>query len=111
MLNFDTESWLGVLGTLGLATIALIIGVQKIFKDWRSTAAETNIISLMHEELERMSQQNSLLSNELGRLNGELISLRHELHNLTIENKRLHTEVVTLTNEVGRLQAMLAQGE
>jgi predicted nuclease with TOPRIM domain len=110
MINVDTESWLGILTIVGLATIAVFVGVQKILRDWKGTSAEIGMITLMHEELERMSQQNSLLSNELGNLNSQIINLRQELHNLTLENQRLHTEVVTLTNEVSRLQAVLAMG-
>jgi predicted nuclease with TOPRIM domain len=110
MLSNITDQTVQGLGMVALAVIAVFIGAQKILKDWRSTAAETNVITLMHSELERMSQQNSLLSNELGNLNSQIINLRQELHNLTLENQRLHTEVVTLTNEVSRLQAVLAMG-
>jgi predicted nuclease with TOPRIM domain len=107
MINLSTEGWPEILVVVSLAVIAIFIGTQKLLKDWKSTNAETSIITIMHEELERLSQQNTSLSHELGRLNTEIIKLNQELHNLTIENQRLHTEVVTLTSEVSRLQSIL----
>lgn len=107
MINLSTEGWPDILVVVSLAVIAIFIGTQKLFKEWKSTNAETSIITLMHQELERLSEQNTSLSQELGRLNTEIIKLNQELHNLTIENQRLHTEVVTLTSEVSRLQAIL----
>lgn len=110
MINLNTESWVEVLTIIGLSVLAIFIGLQKLLKDWKTTSAETGMISLMHEELERMSKQNNLLSIELGRLNTEIIKLNQELHKLTVENQRLHTEVVTLTSEVSRLQTILTKG-
>lgn len=85
----------------------LVLGAQKIMKGWKETATESNIISIMHTELERMSQQNTRLAEELNKLQIEIISLNKELRNLTSENQRLHIEVSSLTAEVGRLQLML----
>ena len=110
MINLSTEGWPDVLVVAGLAIIAVFIGTQKLLKDWKSTNAETSIITLMHQELERLSEQNTSLSHELGRLHNEIIKLNQELHNLTVENQRLHKEVVTLTSEVNRLQTMLTKG-
>ena len=110
MINLSTEGWPDVLVVASLAIIAVFIGTQKLLKDWKSTNAETSIITLMHQELERLSEQNTSLSMELGRLHNEVIKLNQELHNLTVENQRLHKEVVTLTSEVNRLQTMLTRG-
>jgi peptidoglycan hydrolase CwlO-like protein len=54
----------------------------------------------MHSELERMSEQNTALSTELGRLHNEVINLSQELQKLTFENQRLQTEVCALTEEI-----------
>jgi regulator of replication initiation timing len=78
--------------------------VQKILKNWRSTEAETSIISIMHTELERMADQNTQLSTELGRLHQEVIKLSTELQKLTVENQRLQTEVIALTQEISELK-------
>jgi peptidoglycan hydrolase CwlO-like protein len=106
MLSNITDQAVQGLGMVALAVIAVLVGVQKILKDWRSTAAETNVITLMHSELERMSEQNTKLSVELGRLHTEIIGLNTELQKLTVENQRLQTEVVALTNEISELKAL-----
>ena len=90
-----------------LALIALVLGIQKLLKNWKATEVESSIITLMHTELERMSGQNIKLATELNKLQLELISLNKELNNLTIDNQRLHVEVVALTKEVSRLQSSL----
>ncbi len=106
MINVDAEQSVQALGLVALATIAVIIGVQKLMKDWRSTEAETSIITLMHTELERMSEQNTALSLELGRLHNEVIALNQELQKLTVENQRLQTEVCALTAEVSTFKQL-----
>jgi len=98
--------------TLMMLAVAIIAGLfvfKKLSKDWLSNDTESNIIKLMHNELERMSEQNTALSLELGRLHTEVIALNHELQKLTVENQRLQTEVIALTNEVSGLK-LLRQG-
>jgi predicted nuclease with TOPRIM domain len=100
MLESNFEQNLQAVSLVALAVMAVFIGAQKILKNWRSTEAETSIITLMHTELERMSQQNTKLSIELGRLHSEVIALNGELQKLTTENQHLRTEVAALTQEV-----------
>jgi peptidoglycan hydrolase CwlO-like protein len=111
MLEINPDSVIQVLGAVALAIIAIFVGVQKLLKDWKSTSAETSIITLMHTELDRMSTQNTQLSVELGRLNAQVITLNQQLQKLTIENQRLQSEVVALTREVTRLQSVLHKGD
>lgn len=106
MLDINIEQTVQSLGIVALGLIAVFIGAQKIIKDWRSTSAETNVITLMHIELDRMSEQNTSLSIELGRLHTEVIALTQELQKLTVENQRLQTEVIALTNEVSGLKML-----
>lgn len=106
MLEPNFEQNLQATSLIALAVMAVFIGAQKILKNWRSTEAETSIITLMHAELERMSEQNTKLSLELGRLHTEVIALNTELQKLTVENQRLQTEVVALTNEISELKAL-----
>jgi FtsZ-binding cell division protein ZapB len=94
---------------LAVAIIASLFVFKKLIKDWLSNDVESNIIKLMHIELERLSEQNTALSLELGRLHTEVIALNHELQKLTLENQRLQTEVIALTNEVSGLK-LLRQG-
>jgi predicted nuclease with TOPRIM domain len=61
----------------------------------------------MHLELERMSEQNTKLSEELNNLQISVIDLNKQLRIITLENQRLHEEVTNLTGEVTRLQALL----
>lgn len=98
----DTENQ-GVLQTVSLlsvALIALVMGVQKLIRDWRTTKAESDIISIMHKEIERMSAQNSTLSIELGKLQEEIIELNKQISKLNIENNRLQEEISSLTIEL-----------
>jgi predicted nuclease with TOPRIM domain len=111
MLETNPESVIQILGTMALAVIAVFIGVQKLRKDWQTSSAESSIITLMHTELERMAQQNTSLSVELGRLHNEVIALNNQLQKLTVENQCLQAEVVALTREVTRLQSVLHKGE
>lgn len=111
MSVINPDSVIEVLGVLALAVITVFIGIQKLLKDWKSTSAETSIITLMHTELERMSEQNTALSTELGRLHTEIITLNQQLQKLTVENQRLQSEVVALTREVTGLQAVLYKGD
>lgn len=106
MLEISLEQIFQVLTMSSLAIIAVFMGIKKLAKDWRSTDAESSIITLMHSELERMSEQNTALSTELGRLHNEVINLTQELQKLTIENQRLQTEVCTLTEEIGLLKKL-----
>lgn len=89
------------------AIIMLAFLMQKFLNSWKKDVAESNVLVLMHTELERMSTQNTKLSTELGALQAEVIKLNKELRTLTSENQRLHTEVATLTGEVTRLQSTL----
>lgn len=111
MLETSSDSVVQVLGSIALAVIVVFVGIQKLLKDWRTTSAESSVITLMHTELERMAQQNTSLSLELGRLHDEVINLNHQLQKLTVENQCLQTEVVALTREVTRLQTVLHKGE
>jgi predicted nuclease with TOPRIM domain len=106
MLESNFEQNLQAVSLVALAVMAVFIGAQKILKNWRSTEAETSLITLMHTELERMSEQNTKLSIELGRLHSEVIALNGELQKLTTENQHLRTEVAALTQEVVKFKQL-----
>lgn len=110
MVEIDNHSVIQTVSLVALAVIAFSVGIQKLLKDWKSTGAETSVITLMHTELERMSQQNGILATELNRLQQEMIILNNQLSQLCIENQQLQTEVVALTEEVNkfRVSATLA---
>lgn len=109
MPDLVPETIIQVFGTIAMAAIVVMLGIQKILKHWQTTDAENSIIKIMHNELERMSHQNTALSVELGRLHNEVIALNQQLQMLTVENQRLQTEVVALTNEVSSFK-LLRQG-
>lgn len=100
-----------VLVLIAIAVIAAYFGINSIIKSSKSSQAESSIITIMHSELERMSDQNTRLSQELGRLHQEVILLNQELQKLTIENQRLQVEVVALTQEVSRFKELAAQSK
>lgn len=91
---------------LAVAVIASLFAFKKLSKDWLSNNVEANIIELMHVELDRMSQQNTSLSLELGRLHNEVILLNQELQKLTVENQRLQIEVMNLTTELNNFKQL-----
>jgi len=102
------------LATLAAAAVGALVSIafaaQKVIGTWKGSQAETSIIGLMHTELERLSEQNTKLSVELGKLQEEIIGLNKALRDLTVENQSLHTQVQSLTAEVTRLQAVLSGG-
>ena len=105
MVNTSDIAQLAAGGAAGLVAVAF--GIQKFITIWQTNRAEGSMLTIMHGELERMNEQNTKLSTELGRLQQEIITLNGELRKLSAENQRLHTELVSLTNEVTRLQTML----
>jgi chromosome segregation ATPase len=108
MVEIENHSLIQTLSMVALAVIALSVGIQKLMKDWKSTSAETNIISLMHTELERLSTQNGILSTELNRLQQEMIKLNAQLAQLCTDNQLLQTEVIALTDEISKLRTLQA---
>ena len=104
MVEINDHSLIQTVSLVALAVVAFSVGIQKLLKDWKSTNAETSVITLMHTELERMSEQNGLLATELNRLQQEMILLNTQLAQLCIENQQLQTEVVALTEEVNKFR-------
>ncbi len=96
-------------GLVAAGLIALVFGIQRLLKGWKETSTESNIISLMHEELSRLSVHNKTLAEELAKFQIEVLRLNKQLHDLTLENQRLHNEVVSLTTEIARLQGVIAE--
>ena len=80
MVEIENHSLIQTVSLVALAVVAFSVGIQKLLKDWKSTNAETSVITLMHTELERMSQQNGLLATELNRLQQEMILLNAQPH-------------------------------
>lgn len=98
-----------IAGLLAAAIIAAIFGLQKLMKGWNETSIENSVMTKMHKELERLSAQNTLLGEELGKFQSEVIKLNNQLSELTVENNRLHREVMRLTEEVASLQGIVAR--
>ena len=111
MPELHPETLIQALSAVALAIIAVMFGIQKMLKHWQTTDAENSIIKIMHTELERMSQQNTALSVELGRLHNEVIALNRQLQKLSVENQRLQTEVIALTHEVSSFKTMRQGGQ
>lgn len=92
-----------------LALIAIAMGLQTLLKNWKSTSTESSLLQMMHNELERMSTQNSALSAEIGKLQIELIKLSTQLTELSYENQKLQSEVSSLNIEISRLHNMMVK--
>lgn len=104
---FDTPKIAEFATAISVGLVGLVFGLQKVLKGWKETSAETSVIKMMHDELERMAAQNKVLSVELSKLQIEIVKLNQELRTLTVENQKLHAEVSSLTQEVSRLQKLL----
>jgi predicted nuclease with TOPRIM domain len=104
LINIDAT--VQAITLIAVAIIAGLFAFKKLAKDWLSSSAESNIIQLMHTELDRLSEQNTALSLELGRLHNELIVLNQELQKLTVENQRLQIEVMNLTAELNNFKQL-----
>ena len=109
-MEVDKEGFLQTISLLSLDVIGLLVGIQKLVRDWKTTNAETNIISVMHTEIERMSLQNTTLSNELGKLQEEIIRLNGLISKLNIENNKLQEEVSKLTLELDSIKTLTNKG-
>ena len=109
-MEVDKEGFLQTISLLSLAVIGLLVGIQKLVRDWKTTNAETNIISVMHTEIERMSLQNTTLSTELGKLQEEIIRLNSLISKLNIENNKLQEEISKLTIELDSIKTLTNKG-
>lgn len=98
---------LTVASSLAAALMALAYFLQKFMSGWKSTGTESSMLTMLHNELERMSEQNSKLMDQLEKLQAEVLKLNNELYKLTKENQNLHSEVSRLTAEVSRLQRVM----
>lgn len=109
-MESQSQDLIQTVSLVALAAIGLIVGVQKLIRDWKTTNAETNIISVMHTEIERMSTQNTTLSSELGKLQEEIIRLNSLISKLNIENNKLQEEISKLTLELDSIKTLTNKG-
>lgn len=105
--NVILSDALSLAGSISVALLVIAFLLHKFYFSWSSTSKESSLLSRMHEELERMSEHNTNLMEQLGKLQLEVIRLNTELFKLTKENQNLHGEVTRLTQEVSRLQQLL----
>jgi len=103
--NYFTELIVSITVALG----AIMYGVQSLLKNWKVSKVESSLLKMMHEELERMSIQNTTLSHEIGKLQTELVTLSSQLSVLTKENQKLQVEVASLNTEISRLHSIIAE--
>ena len=105
--NVIISDALSLAGSISVALLVIAFLLHKFYFSWNSTNKEGSLLSRMHEELERMSEHNTNLMEQLAKLQVEVIRLNTELFKLTKENQNLHSEVARLTHEVSRLQNLL----
>lgn len=107
-MEVDSNTIIQTISVVALAVITLVYGIKKLTKDWRMSETEASVLELMHQELGRMSAQNTILSNELSKLQQEIIQLNSQLRQLCIENDKLQIEVVALTSELNAFKKVAA---
>jgi uncharacterized protein (DUF3084 family) len=105
-MEVDSNTVIQTISVVALAVITLVFGIKKLTKDWRMSETETSVLELMHQELGRMSSQNTILSTELNKLQHEIIQLNTQLRQLCIENDKLQVEVVALTNQLNTFKTL-----
>lgn len=108
LTNISFAEALLAAGSLAVSLMGLAYAFQKFMTGWKSNGTENNMLTMLHNELERMSEQNSKLMTELEKLQIEVLKLNGELFKLTKENQNLHSEVSRLTSEVSRLQRLMS---
>jgi peptidoglycan hydrolase CwlO-like protein len=109
-MESQSQDLIQTVSLIALAAIGLVVGIQKLVRDWKTTNAETNIISVMHSEIERMGNQNATLSTELGKLQEEIIRLNGLITKLNIENNKLYEEISKLTIELDSIKMLTNKG-
>lgn len=97
--------------TVVLSFAGLALGIQLLIKHFTSNNTESALLNMMHEELERMSTQNSVLSQEVGKLQIEIVKLSKQLTELTLENQKLQSEINNLNKEIIRLHGFITKKE
>lgn len=111
MAQLDNTTFAQTIAAIVAAFGGAALGAQKILKSWKTTSAETGVVELLHNELDRLSTQNTTLAEELNKLQIQVVNLNRELGYLVAENQRLHIEVGALTAEISVLKSMLHKGE
>lgn len=104
MQSSDIAQWAGYI-TVGLLGGAY--SLQKYLKGWRETGASSDVVKLLHQEVLRMSEQNTKLMSEIAFLQNQIVALNQQLTELQKENQLLNAQVSQLTAEVNRLHKVL----
>ena len=104
MESSDIAKWAGYI-TVGLLGTAY--SLQKYLKGWRETGASSDVVKLLHEEVVRMSEQNTKLMKEITHLQSQIVTLNKQLTELQYENQLLNKQVSQLTDEISRLHKII----
>lgn len=105
----DAETLTKLIGAATVGILSIALGLQQVMKRWKTTSAETSVLTLLHEELERMSKQNALLAGIVNTLQLEANKINLQLGKLQLENQKLNAEISCLTQEVVNLRSFLPQ--
>jgi cell division protein FtsB len=107
--KLDNNSLPQIAGAVIVAIVGLIYGIQKLPNRWKESKVEASLVEMVHQELERLSAQNTLLSEEIAKLQTQVFSLIKEINSLSIDKERLKKEVIELRKKV--LTYTLSDGE
>lgn len=105
-LNSD-PSFIQTSVATAITALGSVFGIQKLVKIWKGSSVELDLITAMHEELNRLSAYNKTLSEELGKVQLDFMNINREMRSLSDENQQLHYEVKDLTLEVQRLNHLI----
>ncbi len=95
-LNDLKDSATSILGTFAGVVLVLLFVLQKMKKSWISTDAETDVVKLLRDEVERLSKQNTNLSVHLFAMQQQLGELQKRNGYLSRHVERLEEEVKQL---------------
>lgn len=100
---------------LALLAAALLISAMVVhlyLKKWKATEVESKLITILHNELGRYSEQNKRLDEQNQKLESRLVELHNRVSELNSrisdlmkENDRLHSEVINLTIQIDRMSS------
>ena len=99
------------IGAFIIALFGIAMAAQHYIMKWKSNSAESAILTMLKDQLDRLSAQNKLLTEYVHGLQVESVSISSELTRLHIENRNLNEQVLTLTNQISLLQTTLCKVE
>lgn len=109
---FDQLSTLDLGSKAAVLTAALVgiaVGLQRVVKSWKSTDAETTLVTLLHKELERLSKQNTSLSEQFAENQQKLVEISNAFTDSLKDKRELEVKITELQEQLKETNVRLEQ--